>query len=67
MASDELYQLPPTASIEELTMAMNVILQRLGERIDQIEGIRGTSTIRDKLDIEDEDGNTLHGFNTTSL
>ena len=63
MAGEELYQLPPVASIEELTQAMNVIFGRIGERLDQIEGKRGAAIIRDKLDIQDEDGNTLHGFN----
>ncbi len=66
MAGEEHYQLPPVNSIAELTQAIDVIFQRIGERIDQLEGKHGTSTIRDKLDIEDEDGNTLHGFNTTA-
>ena len=66
MAGEELYQLPPVRSIEELTQAIDVIFGRIGERIDQLEGKRGTSTIRDKLSIEDGDGNKLHGFNTAS-
>lgn len=38
-------------TLDELTRNLNFLLQRLADRIDKIEGIRGTSSIESNLDM----------------
>lgn len=60
-ASREHYQLSATDVIA-LRTELNFILARIADRFDRIEGIRGTSTIENTLQIGSE--NVVHGFNT---
>lgn len=38
-------------TVEELRRSLNFLLQRMADRIDKIEGIRGTSSIESDLDM----------------
>jgi len=62
MASKEHYQIR-SRTLEGLVTDLNFILARITERLDQIEGNRGTSTVQDGLIIESND-EIVHGFNT---
>lgn len=59
----EVYQLQYTTSLEELREQLNRILFKISDRVDRIEGIRGTASIEDTLQITTGD-DVLHGFNT---
>lgn len=63
----EHYTLSSNQDLSLLENELNVILQRIAERLDQIEGEIGTATIKDKAQIVDGDGNILHGFNVRAL
>jgi len=48
-----------------LTERLNYILQRIADRLDQIEGGRGAPTIAEKLVIsKDDDTDQVHGINS---
>ena len=51
----------PVLAVERL----NFILSRLQDRVDQLEGVRGTATVRAPMLIQDADGHTIHGFTET--
>ena len=51
------------ASIPEI----NRILADISDRLDQIEGKRGTSTIQNRLDLVDSNQNRIGGFTNESL
>ena len=40
------------ATVPELVRTLNFILARLADRIDKMEGVRGTSTIESNLDMQ---------------
>lgn len=63
MAKTHYYTIENPSSLEDLKNQMNMILRRLSDRLDKIEGIRGSSTVQESLSIE-VDSLTLHGFNT---
>lgn len=52
----------PVAMVERF----NWILNHLQDRIDQLEGVRGTSVIQVPMALRDSDGNTIHGFTETT-
>ena len=62
MASKEHYQIR-SQTIEGLITDLNFILARISDRLDQVEGNRGTSTVQDGLTIKSND-EIIHGFNT---
>jgi hypothetical protein len=62
VASREQYRLTPS-DLPQLVNQLNFILSRIQDRLDQIEGVRGTSTIAESLVIGDSDA-VVHGFNT---
>ena len=60
-------------TVEELVRNLNFLLQRLADRMDKIEGIRGTSSIEGDVaaqnlivsgdvTVNDADGETLHSL-----
>jgi len=58
------YDINQAENLEELKQALTDVFRNLEERIDQIEGIRGTATIRTRALIDsDANGTILHGFN----
>lgn len=61
--SKEHYQINP-GDLANVISQMNFILARMADRMDKIEGLRGTSTIVDGLSIE-TNSQVVHGFNTT--
>jgi hypothetical protein len=62
MASKEFYQIR-SRTLDGIVNDLNFILSRISERLDQMEGNRGTSTVQDGLTIESSD-EIVHGFNT---
>lgn len=64
MAKTEFYQIQSARDLDDLRQQMNQFLLKLSNRIDRLEGIRGTSTIENGLTIETSD-QIVHGFNTT--
>ena len=60
--SRENYQLR-AQDLSSLLNELNFIFSRIADRLDKIEGIRGTSTIVDGLTIE-TNSQIVHGFNT---
>lgn len=59
----EVYQINDIKN-PDLTNELNHILQRLSDRFDKLEGLRGDSKIKDKLDVVvDDEENIVHGFN----
>tara|TARA_Y100000593_G_scaffold71786_1_gene131844 strand:+ start:151 stop:354 length:204 start_codon:yes stop_codon:yes gene_type:complete len=46
--------------------AFNVILQRIAERLDRIEGVNGTAVIREALEVSDANDNIIHSFGTST-
>ncbi len=64
MAKTRFYQLDNPQNFQEVSNQINYILNQISDRLDQIEGIRGTSTVQSRLDIETSDGYIVHGFNT---
>ncbi len=47
----------PARAVDQL----NAIIARLQDRLDQLEGLRGTSTIRAPIHIQGAGGHVLHG------
>ena len=62
MASKEHYQIT-SQDVAGIIRDLNFILARISDRLDQVEGNRGTSTVQDGLTIE-IDEQIIHGFNT---
>ena len=62
MASKEHYQIRAN-NLGAVVTELNFILSRIADRLDQMEGNRGTSTVQDGLTIESND-EIVHGFNT---
>lgn len=60
--SRENYQVNAPDLINALNQ-LNFFLARIVDRLDKIEGLRGTSTIVDSLTIE-TNSQIVHGFNT---
>jgi len=61
--SKEVYSISAT-DITQLRDDLNFILQRIADRLDKAEGLRGNAVIKDQLDITVDDGeNIVHGFN----
>jgi len=65
MPRTEFYQIYAYADEDDLINQINFILNQISNRIDQLEGIRGTTTIQDGVTIK-SDGAILHGINTES-
>lgn len=63
MAKTEVYRINNPQSLDDIANQLNSILARLADRIDRLEGIRGTTTIQDGYVIENDDGHILHGVN----
>lgn len=68
MASRERYQATGN-TIEEIRNSLNFVLQRIGDRLDKLEGIRGKPNLSTKdIDVEgnvtvnDSDGQTIHSM-----
>lgn len=68
MSSREFYRVSGN-SIEDVIRTMNVALQRIADRLDKLEGIRGqTSFVGEGLDVDgavsisDEDDNVIHSM-----
>ena len=68
MASKERYTVSGD-DVDSLRNGLNFILQRIGDRLDKLEGIRGkTSFLAEGLDVEgdievkDSDGNVIHSM-----
>ena len=60
--SNPVYQITGE-SLEEMRNELEVILNSISNRLDAIEGLRGHGEIKNRLDIIDDDGNRIHGFN----
>jgi len=43
-------------------MVLTQLLSQINDRLDRLEGTRGTSTIQAPIDVVDEDGNIVGGF-----
>jgi hypothetical protein len=63
MATREHYSLT-ASTVPELVTQLNFILARIQDRLDKIEGVRGTSSITTAMQVT-VDGNIVHGFNTS--
>lgn len=68
MASREQYTITGN-SIEELKTTLNFILQRLADRLDKLEGIRGTTdfvgsgmTVTGAVSVNDSDDELIHSM-----
>lgn len=62
--SKEIYQISAT-ELPQLVNDLNFILQRLSDRFDKLEGLRGDAKINKTLDVVVDDAeNIVHGFNT---
>ena len=57
----ENYQLSAN-SVYELVAQINFILQRISDRLDKIEGLRGESEVEQVLKVNDADGNNIHSL-----
>ena len=53
MASRERYQATGN-SVQELRNSLNFALQRIGDRLDKLEGIRGGPSVKSDLDMNDK-------------
>lgn len=62
MPSREHYDLS-AQSLQELVTKLQFAFSRVQDRLDKIEGVRGTASITDALEIK-ADGEIVHGFNT---
>jgi len=63
MPSKELYRISGN-SLPEIKQSLDFILSRISDRLDQIEGNRGTSTIIDGITIKTNE-QIVHGINTS--
>ena len=50
MPSREFYQVTG-GTIIEITNSLNLVLQRIGDRLDKLEGIRGDASVESDLDM----------------
>ena len=41
---------------------LDFILARIADRLDALEGLRGSAIMYDDLQVKDEDGETIHKF-----
>ena len=57
----ENYQLS-ASNVYELVAQLNFILQRISDRLDKIEGLRGESEVEQVLKVNDADGNNIHSL-----
>ncbi len=48
------------------SMALNLLLNQINDRLDRLEGTRGVSTIQTPVDVVDENGNIIGGFTDVS-
>jgi len=48
------------------SMALNLLLNQISDRLDRLEGTRGVSTMQAPVDVVDEDGNIIGGFTDVS-
>ncbi len=48
------------------SMALNMLLNQISDRLDRLEGTRGISTIQFPIDVVDSDGNIIGGFTDVS-
>lgn len=73
MSSRSSYQITPTESLEEILSALNSVLASIGDRLDKIEGVRGTLEAKGgkfsddvKVDadilVRDSDEKTIHSM-----
>lgn len=73
MSSRSSYQITPTESLEEILTALNSVLASIGDRLDKIEGVRGTLEAKGgkfsddvKVDadilVRDSDEKTIHSM-----
>ena len=51
-----------TSNMDGLIQQLNTILADISNRLDAIEGQRGTASIKNRVDIKDDDGNRIGGF-----
>ena len=65
MPSTEVYEVSGSLSIQDMENKLNSILSQISNRIDAIEGIRGTSTIQVGMTVKNTSGEIVHGFNTS--
>lgn len=63
MPKTEVYQLNSLMVDPLVRQEINRILLRISDRLDKLEGIRGTPTVQDGFAIENT-GDIFHGFNT---
>lgn len=50
----------------QAAMTLNAILNQISDRLDQLEGTRGTSTLLVPVELKDSEGNIIHGFTENS-
>ena len=48
------------------SMALNLLLNAINDRLDQLEGTRGVSTIQYPVDVVDSNGDIIGGFTDVS-
>ena len=68
MASRERYQAAGN-SVQELRNSLNFALQRIGDRLDKLEGIRGKPSlltvgvdVEGDIEVKDSDGEVIHSM-----
>ncbi len=68
MASRERYQVTGN-TIEEISNTLNFVLQRIGDRLDKLEGIRGKPSLLTEgvdvvgnIEVKDEDEEIVHSL-----
>lgn len=64
MTTREYYSLTAAdlADPEKAANQINQILSHLSDRLDQLEGIRGTATIQSPLEVKDTSENLIHSM-----
>jgi len=48
------------------SMALNLLLNQINDRLDQLEGTRGISTVQYPIDVVDANGEIIGGFTDVS-
>jgi hypothetical protein len=48
--------------LESLRTELNFLFQRIADRLDAMEGIRGEASIENSMEVTDEDGNVIHSL-----